>query len=334
MQQKWYQQSEQQISAFFAVNLQQGLSADDALRRLHRFGKQSNGTMNDSLFRVLKTTVIRGGEKKLIPLSQLVPGDIVLLEEGNRVPANIRLLSVHSFRVNQNAVTGETLPAIKSTFAISSEVPLSQQKNMAFTGTFVTQGSAKGVVVDRDAQSKRSHKKHRIALKGTVIARRLRRFGLMVLDKKPLGVFRKIDTVVIDCPCSETEIIDIIRKVQLTRQIDCKFVIANAARAQQLGQKLQAEIYNATTKKGTMATAQFITGVDDISSLHVARQLHDDGRIVLWQHDGKQRRHVDSLVAMYFVIGTGNRDDVVLLADIYGPKAKPTILERILYNKK
>ncbi len=95
-----------------------------------------------------KATVRRGGATIDIDAADIVPGDVVLLEEGQKVPADVRLVTVHNLQVNEASLTGESLPVTKNNNAISADVSLGDQKNMAFAGTFVTQGTAEGVVVE------------------------------------------------------------------------------------------------------------------------------------------------------------------------------------------
>ncbi|MBP1999341.1 Ca2+-transporting ATPase [Paenibacillus shirakamiensis] len=93
-------------------------------------------------------TVIRGGEEQSIPARFLVPGDIVILESGDRIPADIRWLKVSGCDVEESALTGESHPSGKIITAIrEAEVPLGDQKNLGFMGTMVTRGSGKGVVI-------------------------------------------------------------------------------------------------------------------------------------------------------------------------------------------
>ena len=94
-----------------------------------------------------KAIVIRNGQTISIDAVELVPGDIVLLEEGTKIPADIRLASVKSLRVNEASLTGESLPVNKNSLVGKPNQALGDQKNMAFAGTFVTQGTATGVVV-------------------------------------------------------------------------------------------------------------------------------------------------------------------------------------------
>ena len=94
-----------------------------------------------------KANVIRNGQRAQIDATELVPGDIVLLESGDRVPADLRLLLVRSLRVMEAALTGESVPAEKATAAQAANAALGDRVNMAYSGTLVTYGQARGVVV-------------------------------------------------------------------------------------------------------------------------------------------------------------------------------------------
>lgn len=94
------------------------------------------------------TTVIRGGEKMSIPSREVVPGDIVLLSTGMVIPADLRLIEVAHMKVDEAALTGESIPVDKHTSPLKEEkVPLGDMKNMAFKGTIVKYGRGTGVVV-------------------------------------------------------------------------------------------------------------------------------------------------------------------------------------------
>ena len=95
-----------------------------------------------------KASVRRDGKVIEIEASEIVPGDIVLLSEGQKVPADLRLVQVRSLQVNEASLTGESLPVTKHDRLIEDDASLGDQKNMAFTGTIVTQGTAEGVVVE------------------------------------------------------------------------------------------------------------------------------------------------------------------------------------------
>lgn len=94
-----------------------------------------------------ETTVIRSGDQKLIPASHVIPGDIVVLQAGDKISADMRLFSIKNLQCDESALTGESLPVSKSTETISPEAPVAERKCMAFSGTYVTAGIGLGVVV-------------------------------------------------------------------------------------------------------------------------------------------------------------------------------------------
>ncbi len=91
--------------------------------------------------------VIRDGREQKINASELVPGDIVLLEIGDRVPADLRLLEVLNLKVDEAALTGESVAVYKQDQAVADEAVLAERKSMAWMGTNVVNGRARGLVV-------------------------------------------------------------------------------------------------------------------------------------------------------------------------------------------
>ena len=94
-----------------------------------------------------RANVLRDGERHSIEGDALVPGDIVLLEAGDKVPADLRLLTAHGMSVQEAILTGESVPVEKHTKPVAGEAALGDRSCMAFSGTLVTTGQGKGVVV-------------------------------------------------------------------------------------------------------------------------------------------------------------------------------------------
>ncbi len=90
--------------------------------------------------------LLRGGRKRQVNASELVPGDIVLLQAGDKVPADMRLLHVRGLQINESALTGESVPVLKETVPLGAGVGLADRQNMAFSSTLVTYGAGRGVV--------------------------------------------------------------------------------------------------------------------------------------------------------------------------------------------
>jgi magnesium-transporting ATPase (P-type) len=90
---------------------------------------------------------LRAGEARMIPAEELVPGDIVLLESGDKVPADLRLTEVKSLRTEEATLTGESVPAEKTAEPVAPKATVADRESMAFSGTMVVSGRASGVVV-------------------------------------------------------------------------------------------------------------------------------------------------------------------------------------------
>ena len=96
----------------------------------------------------LKARVIRSGKEKEIDSKELVPGDIILLETGSKVPADGRLFQIVVLEVDEAPLTGESVPSKKITGPADEEVPINDQNNMVFMGTIVTKGHARAIVTN------------------------------------------------------------------------------------------------------------------------------------------------------------------------------------------
>lgn len=91
--------------------------------------------------------VVRGGDRINVEGEELVPGDIVLLEAGDKVPADLRLLTAHGLQIQESILTGESVPVEKHTTSVGDDAPLGDRTCMAFSGTLITSGQGKGIVV-------------------------------------------------------------------------------------------------------------------------------------------------------------------------------------------
>lgn len=98
-------------------------------------------------------TVLRAGEKQTVSIRELVPGDVVLLSEGQHVPADLRILHEDNIMVDESALTGESLPVEKHGGIVPEHAPLYERHNMLFRGTYVVAGSAIALVVETGMQT-------------------------------------------------------------------------------------------------------------------------------------------------------------------------------------
>lgn len=96
-----------------------------------------------------QASIIREGSEREINAEKIVPGDILILSEGNKVPADIRLFQVNELEIDESTFTGETKPVKKITELINKKsISITDQYNMAFMGTIITRGKGKGIVVN------------------------------------------------------------------------------------------------------------------------------------------------------------------------------------------
>jgi magnesium-transporting ATPase (P-type) len=97
---------------------------------------------------VTETRVLRDNKEQVIPSRDIVPGDIVLLDEGDRIPADMRLFTARNVYADESALTGESTPVNKHSDTLDKDnIQLGDRKCMAYSGTFLTRGTAKGIVV-------------------------------------------------------------------------------------------------------------------------------------------------------------------------------------------
>lgn len=103
----------------------------------------------DALARTMKieAMVRRAGRRRRIPAAELVAGDIVLLEPGDKAPADLRLLSARDLSADESMLTGESEPVAKHTHALDEKTVLAERRNMVYAGSLVTRGHGEGVVV-------------------------------------------------------------------------------------------------------------------------------------------------------------------------------------------
>src|SRR6516225_4170943 len=126
---------------------------------------------------------VRGGETRLIPAEELVPGDMVLLESGDKVPADLRLTDVKNLRTEEAALTGESVPTDKSTDSVSANATVGDRENMAFSGTLVVSGRATGVVVGTGSETELgriNQMLESVSALETPLLRQIKKFGFAI----------------------------------------------------------------------------------------------------------------------------------------------------------
>ena len=134
--------------------------------------------------------VIRNNQPQDIASALIVPGDIILLETGDKVPADSRLLEVHDFFTQEATLTGESFPIEKTTDALPTQTTLADRTNMVFSGTIITRGRAKAVVTSTAMSTE-------IGKIATMITKSHEKFSPLQKKLHALGTFLTITVAVI-----------------------------------------------------------------------------------------------------------------------------------------
>ncbi|RLJ08418.1 MAG: ATPase, partial [Candidatus Aenigmatarchaeota archaeon] len=151
-----------------------------------------------------EAVVVREGKPRKIPSKELVLGDIVVLEEGSRVPADLRIFEAIDLRIDESMITGESVPVTKKTEPTRSEV-LAERKNIAWTGTIVVGGRGKGIVVETGMETEMGR-----------IAKKIQEPQEQTPLQKKLDVFGKNLGIIILVICALVAGIGIFRESILT----------------------------------------------------------------------------------------------------------------------
>jgi len=160
-------------------------------------------------------TVLRGGREEEIPSRQLVPGDILLLEAGDKIPADARLVEAHSLMCDEAPLTGESVPVSKEIKPLPEDVRVSDRKNMVFTGTTVTYGRGKAVVTSTGMNTEFG----KIAREVTAVEAEK-----TPLEKRTEEIGKWIGIIALSL-CGLILVVSIVRQVFLGGKIDLPFII-------------------------------------------------------------------------------------------------------------
>jgi cation-transporting P-type ATPase F len=128
------------VVAIAAIGFVQESRAEDALESLRRMVRRTS-------------TVVRDGQASSVSSEELVPGDLILIRSGEMVSADGRLIAARELQIDESALTGESLPVRKSVVALPAATGIGDRANLAYSGTLVTRGEGKAIVVATGAQT-------------------------------------------------------------------------------------------------------------------------------------------------------------------------------------
>ncbi|NNB87878.1 magnesium-translocating P-type ATPase [Corallococcus exiguus] len=238
----------------------------------------------------LRARVLRDGVEQTRPATELVPGDVVLLATGSRVPADARLLESHALSVNESLLTGEPYPAEKAPGLAPADAPLAEVGNTVFAGTSVLGGTARALVfaTGRDTEVGGIARGLDAPVASTAFERDTRRFSVMLMRLTVLMVlFVLLVNLILERPLLESFLFAMALAVGLTPELLPMVVSVTLARGalrladQDVIVKRLSAVHDlgcmdvlCTDKTGTLTEANIrLERTEDAASQHSERTL-------------------------------------------------------------
>ncbi|MBP9813519.1 hypothetical protein KBC51_03735 [Candidatus Saccharibacteria bacterium] len=213
----WHTSTVDELMDFFLTSQITGLSSSEVFKRSQSLGSNCNGIIGNSISSFFKTACLRDKKRQTVNSVNLVLGDIVFLEKGKMVPADVRLLEVNNLAIDNSLLNGNSAPSYKNALAtsVNSSDPV-EYKNMAYAGTFVLNGKAKAVVVavgPRTEAAKLGITSSKISRSWSVKRKltNLFKLGVVVQNSDILKQLKFIDTVFVNLPLQSDDYKELIR---------------------------------------------------------------------------------------------------------------------------
>lgn len=175
----------------------------------------------ESLSKAVQTesTVIRDGKKIRISSAEITVGDVIFVQSGDKIPADLRLFSVSELRINESVLTGESLASEKTADVLKEDTPLADRKNMAYAGTFVSNGQGMGIAVATGNKTETGRISHLIS-EATSIETPL---------TKKIAKFSNVALVLIGLLAAITFVLGVLNKEPIVYMIKAAVALAVAA---------------------------------------------------------------------------------------------------------
>ena len=258
----------------------------------------------ESLINMIKVTsrVIRNGKEREIDSSLIVVGDIILLESGDKISADARIIECHNFQVDESALTGESIGVVKTNETLLNDTPLAERKNMIYAGTSVITGRAKAVVVGTSVNTEIG----RIADKVTNTKE----------EKSPLTIrtekFSKQISIIIIIVAIITTIVLIVKGYQINEIFLC--VIALSVSAMPEGLPLALTMALTIASKRMAKKNVIVKKLNAVESLGSCTVIASDKTGTLTVNEQTAKEIVTENGDVFTITGTGYNDNGVVKA--------------------
>lgn len=270
-------------------------------------------------------SVLRNSTHKKVAIDKLVIGDIVALRSGDIVPTDMRLLTAKSVTVLEDTITGSAAPSHKRTFASTSLLPKTEQKNMLFAGTEVLSGIAVGLVVTtkQGTHTKQPYKQTQY----------LKKRGITIQSPNIKKILPLIDCVVFDDLQQEQEIYSLIQKLYLEKSVATIFFVHSKI-AQHIKKQLPETVIRSTVSKPIVGGVAVYSNVTDAQKARLLVSCKNQSKRVLYIHRGDERGLMPKIADVNFVISSTASQAALRQADLIAPRISISTLASILHNNK
>ncbi len=278
----WHSSTVDELMDFFLTSKVTGLSSSEVFKRSQSLGTNTEGIISQTSSPFFKTACLRDKKRQNIPSVNLVLGDIVFLEKGKMVPADIRMIEVKNLALDQSLLNGSNAPAYKHSLAgLSKNTDAIEYKNMAYAGSFVINGDAKGVVVGvgPHTQASELNISSQKPSGGWRITRKIKNFarlGIVIQNSDILKQLKHIDTVIINLPLQADDYKELIRV--LHSRMKKNIIICNSNKStQNLGHSVAGIVHLGKqqfieqSNKALLESDHTIMFFDDVSQAEIIR---------------------------------------------------------------
>lgn len=323
----WYKMTVNEVLGFFVTDSNNGLSTDDVAARSGKFGYNKPTFINESVQKHFTYKTIRSGNIVSIQSNKLVLGDIIMLKAGDIAPADLRLVKVDKFSVNEESLTGSPGHTNKNTFLAKSLLPKSKQTNMVFGGSVITSGAAYGVVVSY-VQSKNSK------IRKNLLAKQLSKNNIYTNKSISQEFLKNIDTIVFDDLRRDYEVIKSFQKIYLEKNITCIYFLEPMTLNRLKFSTPEAKTIKAHELDSEITGVVFVEKPTSVQKTKILSKLSQAKRNVLYVYRGERYETAASIADISLVTTDMPSQESIVKATLITDGLNINNLGSILYNKK
>lgn len=328
----WYKMTVSAVLEFFVVSPSKGLSGVEAANRAKKFGYNNPSFITRKTEKFYKYDVFRGGKAVKVAINKLVLGDVIILRAGNIAPADIRVIKVNKFYVKEQYIYGNAGDVAKNTFASKGLLETPKQKNMVFSGSDVSKGSAAGVVVNL-SQDTKAHAFNAQDIKRNIATKGLAKNNFVLNRSIKLKDLRAVDCVVFDDLHMPEEVVATMQKLYLQKGLTCVYFL-NSNLLKVLKKDMpELELSNANGEIRFNNGVVFIKSPTSPQKTKVVSAIAKQGLNSVYIYRGVQYEPASSVANMSLLVATSASQVALHKADIISFKLNYDSLAKIVYNK-